>query len=138
MLDDVQERCRREISDLHAFFEEWFTGRIAATEENWARLSGVLAEGFELICPRGTVSGRGDLLERLRLEHAARTEGALRIWTENVRGRSIGDGLSVVVYEEWQEADGRRNGRRSSAVFRERAGTPNGVEWVHLHEVAIS
>jgi hypothetical protein len=33
--------------------------------------------------------------------------------------------------------EGESRGRLSTALFRERDDTPNGVEWLHVHEVWI-
>ena len=44
------------------------------------------------------------------------------------------DGTFVAAYEEWQTKDGPPKGRSSTAVMRPRAGTPNGLEWLHVEE----
>jgi hypothetical protein len=44
-------------------------------------------------------------------------------------------GLTVATYEAWQRhADGTVTGRLSTVVFRDQAGTPNGLVWAHVHE----
>ena len=62
----------------------------------------------------------------------------MRIWIENFEVRAVVGDVAVVSYEEWQEIAGQPRGRISSGVFRVRAGTPNGVEWLHLHETWLT
>ncbi|MHC4340650.1 MAG: hypothetical protein ACYSX0_10630 [Planctomycetota bacterium] len=134
----MKERCRREIEELHHFFEEWFTGGIERSDAAWRRLEGVLGAEFELICPRGNRTGRESLLDTLGAAHGSRVPGTFRIQVNGYRGRSPGPGLWLATYEEWQVVEGETNGRLSTALFGERAETPNRVEWLHLHETAIS
>jgi len=137
MLDDMNKRCRREIEELHRFFEEWFTGGVDPADAAWHRVEGVLGAEFEMICPRGNRTGREALLKSLRAAHGTRASGTFRIQVKGCRGRSPGPGLWLATYEEWQVVEGGTNGRLSTALFGERAGPPNGVEWLHLHETAI-
>ncbi|MHC4933520.1 MAG: DUF4440 domain-containing protein, partial [Planctomycetota bacterium] len=65
----MKERCRREIEELHHFFEEWFTGAIDRADAAWLRLESVLSAEFERICPRGNRAGRAALLDALRAAH---------------------------------------------------------------------
>jgi hypothetical protein len=46
--------------------------------------------------------------------------------------------MLLATYEEWQVIEGETRGRLSTALFRNREGTPNGIEWVHLHETWMS
>ena len=124
----------REIEELHAFFEDWFTGRIAATGEGYARFESVLAPDFVIIGPGGDEVGRTPILQRVESAHGSRPEGGFRIWIENTRVRECRPDRCLMTYEEWQEIDGVAKGRLSTVVFGARAGTPNGVEWMHVHE----
>ena len=126
--------CHNEVADLHRFFEDWFTARIENSQENFARFSGVIADGFEMISPDGRTTDRNSLMSRLRSARGTYRDGSFRIWIENCRTRPLNDNLHLVLYEEWQERDGRSTGRLSSAVFRDRHDAPNAVEWLHLHE----
>jgi hypothetical protein len=97
----------------------------------------VLSAEFERICPRGNRAGRAALLDALRAAHGRKAPGAFRIEVRDCRGRSPGPGFWLATYEEWQAVEGETSGRLSTALFRERAGTRNGVEWLHVHETAI-
>lgn len=130
-------RCAAEVAELHAFFDGWFTGRLAADGEAFARFEGALAEDFQIVAPDGRASSRAEIVERLRAAHGSAPgapEGR-RVWVEDVLVRPVAPGVWLSTYEEWQESPAGRRGRLSSAVLREREGTPNGLEWVHVHEV---
>ena len=133
----MEQRCNDEVVQLHQFFEDWFNGILPPTDVAFDRFSSVMAEGFVIISPNGELTERDELLERLRAAHGIWRELSRpgRIWIENLQVRhQVGD-QTLVLYEEWQEIEGESRGRLSTALFRRREATPNGVEWVHVHEV---
>ena len=133
---EMGERCEAEVLRLHRFLEDWFTGHLPRTEDAFERFKGVMAEGFAIISPGGVTSGRDELFVELERAHAgaAKPDGGFRIWIEEVHLRHASGDIAVVTYAEYQERSGETTGRRSSALFRRKDGTPNGVEWLHLHE----
>jgi hypothetical protein len=134
--DSMDDRCRAEVEQLHVFFEAWMSGTLEADPETFRRLSDVLAPEFEMISPYGDRTTRDELVAGLMPAHgihAGRTR-PFRIRIANYRGRSLSKEMHLVTYEEWQVIDGETRGRLSTALLRNREGTPNGVEWVHLHE----
>jgi len=135
---DIVERCKQEVEALHHFFEQWFTGQLS-TESEFERLPQVLAPGFELIAPHGARAPREGVLTGVKNTQGvfATDEQPFRIWIENIQVRHHEGDLCLVTYEEWQEQNGKVNGRLSTALFRNHADTPNGVAWLHLHEVAL-
>lgn len=130
----MDESCRKEVFRLHQFFEDWFLGRIPNDDETFAGCADVLAAAFEIIPPSGELTGRAELLERLRDAHGQYGKIDFRIRISEVRGRTITDDAHMVTYQEWQETDGTWTARWSSAVFRRNSQAPNGVEWVHVQE----
>jgi len=133
----MEQRCSDEVLELHQFLEEWFNAKLPPTDEAYRRFSSVMAEEFILISPNGVLSEREELVDRLRDAHGMWRQASRpgRIWIENLTVRhQVGD-QAMVLYEEWQEFEGEIRGRLSTAVFRRRAGTPNDLEWLHLHEV---
>lgn len=130
----MEERCVAEVEELHRFFEEWFAGSVEQTGKGLQRFIGVLADDFELISPDGIQIGRVALIGRIRKAHGIHRDHNARNQVEAIRVRAVGPGLYLVSYEEWQQRDGSPRGRLSSALLRERAGTPNGLEWVHVQE----
>lgn len=128
------EACRREIDELHRFFEDWFVGSLPATDEAFQRFEDVLASDFVIIGPGGLELERAAILDRVRGAHASRSGGEFSIWIENARVRECLVDRCLVTYEEWQRAGDEPRGRFSSVVFGVRADAPNGVEWRHVHE----
>ncbi|MFQ5669255.1 MAG: HRDC domain-containing protein [Acidobacteriota bacterium] len=131
--------CRTEVQGLHRFLERWLTGRIEHTAVDFARLRDVLSAEFRFISPSGVLSGRDALLQTLYRAHGSRAgrSDPFRIRIENYHGIPLTRNLHLATYEEWHETGPGRQGRLSSALFRRRAGTPHGVEWVHVHEVSL-
>ena len=97
-----------------------------------------MAEGFEIISPNGGRMTRAEILNRVRGGHGADQGKGFRVWIENYQSRPLTDGFLLVTYEEWQEQDGEKRGRVSTAVFRKSSDAPNGVVWLHVHETWLS
>ncbi len=131
----VESGWKREIIELHQFFEKWLSGKAAATDAVFERFEGVIGEAFEIIGPDGTVLDREPLIMSLRAAHGTRL--GLRIWIEKPRIRFETDQLRVATYEEWQERDGKTAIRLSTVVFGLDDKKINGHEWLHVHETWI-
>ncbi len=133
--EEMDKLCRKEVLELHRFFEDWFNAVLTDSEEDFSRFANVLADDFEIIGPGGDRVQRLDLLQRLRQSFGRNQSKPMRIWVENFSSRPLAQGLQVVTYEEWQEQpDGDKRGRLSTALLRRKLDLPNGVEWVHVHE----
>ena len=131
----MKTNCRQEVLDLHRFFEGWFAGRLAASDDTFARFSSVLAPHFELVSPDGRASSREEIISRLRTAHGLHaTDAGLRIRIERFRVHHEAGDLGLVTYEEWQTIGGRDRGRHSCALFEAEERGPNGVRWVFVHE----
>ena len=128
----MESTCRKEIIELHQFFEDWFTGHLPKTEAAFSRMDEVMGKEFIIIMPQGRKVKRAPLLKGLYDAHGA--QPGIRIWIENVQLHAADRPLVVAEYEEWQQTDGAPVSRYSTAVFREKEHTPNGLEWVHVHE----
>ncbi|MFQ5640515.1 MAG: hypothetical protein ACE5IR_21245 [bacterium] len=139
-IEMMKKRMHAEIHQLHQFFEDWFSGKLADTDENFSRLQGVLAENFQIISPDGRVTTKADLAPALRKAHAsrARAKKPFRIWIENIQIRLEHSSNPVATYEEWQEIDGETKARISTVIFKARGDAPNGLEWLHVHETWLS
>ncbi|MEM1201855.1 MAG: hypothetical protein AAGN66_01350 [Acidobacteriota bacterium] len=132
---DMDERCRREVEGLHAFFQEWFNAEVDETDRVFERFSGVMGDGFVLVSPDGSVAERAPLTAGLRRAYGRWRGNPGKIWIENYRFHRSGEGWAMVTYDEAQEVDGELKVRRSSALFGADPEAPNGVVWWHLHEV---
>jgi len=133
----MKKRCRDEVVQLHRFFQDWFNAALPPTDEAFRRFESVMAERFMIISPNGVLSERTELVERLREAHGIWRQNSRpgRIWIENLQVRHTVGSQAMMLYEEWQEIEGETRGRLSTAVLQRRDGTPNGVEWLHVHEV---
>ena len=132
----MEEQCRREVNELHEFFVDWFNGESEAPE--FSRFERALARGFVIITPDGRLRERVEILEQVRnargsWQQPGEPPGCIHI--ENFQLRWQHGNVILCSYEEWQEGRAETKGRLSTAVFGLRAETPNGVEWLHLHEV---
>lgn len=133
----MDELCKKEVLDLHQFFEDWFVGRLEDTPAAYSRFESVLADGFEMVSPEGAKTQRGELIDGLRGVHGREEEGGFRIWIENCRVRKVSEGIYLATYEECQRRGEVQARRLSTAVFREREGAPNRVDWLHVHETWV-
>ena len=128
----MEKRCRDEVLELHRFFQDWFNAVLEP--DGFSRFADVMADGFVIVTPEGRLRDLGELSDGLRRAHGA-WKGEGRIWIEDVRLHRVEGDVAVVTYEEWQDVRGEIKGRLSTALFRRREGIPNGVEWLHVHEV---
>lgn len=136
----MEVRYQTEIIELHRFFQHWFNGELPDNDESFSRFSDVMAPGFEIVSPNGRWTDRDSLIAALRSSHGQWKDqgepGKIRI--EHYRLMHTEGPLALVTYEEWQEVGGESRGRLSTALFKMREGTPNGVEWLHVHETWLS
>lgn len=131
---------QREIVELHAFFVEWFSSHLTQTEADFARFSQVMADEMHFITPDGQVQNRQQLLAGLWQAHGSQAQGKSpgRIWIENVTLRYAFGHQALLTYEEWQEVGDKTTARYSSVLFGSKLQTPNGLEWLHVHETWLS
>lgn len=136
----MKERCEREVVELHQFFQEWFKGDLANSDESFTRLSSVIAQGFSIISPQGKKVSRDSLLNTLRDAYGAYSgdDRSFRIWIKNFDVAFVAKDVLLATYEEWQDLDGEENSRTSTVLFHRNESTPNGVEWIHVHETMLS
>jgi len=134
------EACRREIEGLHAFFVDWYDGVL--DDDEFARMEAAIGEDFEMVVPTGAVRDRDAVLAMVREGYGKTTHEGFDIEIRAVElVRDLGD-AALVRYEEWQlsgeEGDEREeDGRVSTVLLREADGTPEGLEWLDLHETSI-
>lgn len=123
---------RREIDELHAFFEQWLSGQVPDSDAVFARVEAVLAQDFTLVDPSGHEADRAAMAALLR--SLWNTRPIVQIWIEQFRLLLDAPPLFVARYEEWQEGSAGNTRRISTAVFRTAPTAPNGVQWVRVHE----
>ncbi len=128
---DIESDCRKEVVELHEFFQQWFTGELPQTDEAFDRFASVMAAGFHIVSPAGRIMQRDKILDAVRAGYRSST---LKIWIKNHTHRlTIGD-VALVTYEEWQTSGDETRGRLSTALLRVKAGLFNDLQWLHVHE----
>ena len=132
----MEKSCKQEVRGFHAFLRDWLAGAVPRTAETFARFSGVMGEGLEVVGPRGTVTGREALVSEFEGLHGelAADADVFDIWIENFRCRWAAGDHALVTYEEWHRRQGAESARLSTALFRRADATPSGVMWLHVHE----
>lgn len=128
----MDDKYTREVIDLHQFFEDWFTAKLAQNEANYARFVDVVGDNFVIVSPDGRLTKRDALMKGLYAGHNSRPN--FRLWIENAQLRHQYGDLTVMTYEEWQDIDGDITARLSTVIFQESPSAPNGVIWLHVHE----
>lgn len=133
----IGTRCLLEVRDLHEFFEKWLGGQVPDSDQTFERFSVVMAPGFEMVPPTGKVITLNSLATALKQAHGALVSSRppLKIEIHDARVVWSADTACLVAYEERQIVNAKTDRRISSALFREKSGTPHGVEWLFLHEV---
>ena len=48
----MNDSCRKEVVELHAFFQAWFRGELERDADHWSRFEQVLDPEFEFIGTR--------------------------------------------------------------------------------------
>lgn len=130
-----QTQCKDEVERLTRFFQDWYRGDIENTDEIFSRLSSVLSNDFLLITSSGFSVDREQLLAMLRNEHGSKKD--IKIWSESFQLRLHEGNLCIFTYEEHGRLAGEEKVSLITAVMRYVPGLSDGMEWVHIHEVAM-
>ena len=135
----MEKQCEQEVIGLHKFFEQWFKAEVANDKETLNRFHSVLADEFMLIMPTGNFTFKDQIVKQIESGYGSheKDEISYELWVQNINCRLIENNLCLVTYEEWGRVNGEINARLSSALFRKKEGTINGVEWIHVHETFL-
>ncbi|MHA1307907.1 MAG: DUF4440 domain-containing protein [Candidatus Heimdallarchaeota archaeon] len=135
----MEKQCEQEVIGLHKFFEQWFKAEITNDKETLNRFHDVLADEFMLIMPSGNFTFKDPIVKQIESGYGSHEKDKIsyELWVQNINCRLIENNLCLVTYEEWGRVDGEINARLSSALFRKKEGTINGVEWIHVHETFL-
>ena len=130
---DFAGRMQREVSELHRFFEHWFNGSLAKTDQQFARLRRSWQEPFALRDPSGELLSATRLVDEVHSQHGAFP--GLRIEVGEFKVSTPTDGPPGLVGYEERHSDGNAIDRRLCvARFIEDDAAPNGVRWISLDE----
>lgn len=134
MSQNLDELCRKEVAELHRFFQDWMSGDVPSEASVFERFSIVLAPEFQIISPEGKTSTRDEILDSVKGAYGSESGRGFRVWIENYQGRPLREDIQFVNYQEWQESEGKRRGRSSTALFQRFPEAPNGVRWLRVSE----
>ena len=89
---DIESHCRKEVVELHEFFQQWFTGELPQTDEAFDRFVSVMAESFHIVSPAGRIMQRDPILEAVH--DSARGRGSVLFGLVSRPGRNVTTVLS--------------------------------------------
>lgn len=136
---EFEKIARREILDYHRFLQLWRNGVVEKTDEEFARVEDAVARGFAMLGADGATIYREAYVDDLLGEYGAWREagsdlpGMGRVAVEDLRLRLLDGPVAVLTYQVAETRLGTRRVTYNTVVFRLRHGTPNGVEWYHVH-----
>lgn len=128
-------KAETEVMELHKFFEGWYNGSTARSDDNFSRLANVLADDFQLITATGFTVNKTLLITLMKGGYGTKQDLNMRI--EKISPRAQGENLCVLTYEEYGNAEGGLKKILVSAVLRRAPEKRNGLEWLHVHEVNV-
>ena len=134
--EDISHRADREVRELHAFFQAWFTGRVPKSRECFARVELAWPTHFTMVTPQRVRMESAALLDSTFEQHGKYPGLNIRIEKLCVM-HSPNSGVAVAVYEEWHMDESENEGRLCSATLVNQPEAPNGVQWLHIHESVL-
>eukprot|EP00898_Chlorokybus_atmophyticus_P003795 jgi/Chlat1/4416/Chrsp29S04544 len=127
--------------DTFRWLTQWYRGESENTDDEWQRLAKIFAAEFSIVVPSGQVLSREQMLRQLRGQHGRESSHGNHFyaWVDRVHPVVSGANLRVATFTELHEAhgSGKRVAKQNTLVFREKEGSPHGLEWVHLHETRL-
>ena len=133
----MEKQCRKEIQELHLFFQDWFNGACPKNEKTFARVEKVLSPDFHLITPNGENITKATLIDFLWQNHNTRETEHLTIDVEKIKTIRKAKDLCIMTYHEIQASQNTKTRRQSIVVFEASKETPNGVQWAYVQETWI-
>ena len=130
--DELAAAALVEVQEFHAFLAEWFSGR-AENSPDLADLSRRFAPDLQYISPSGVVLDEAKIEELLAGSHGEVPTIAIEV--RNLAVRYVDTQSVLVTYEEHQTGLEPENSRITTVLFVPKTDAPNGVAWMHVHEV---
>jgi hypothetical protein len=127
---NLDEACRLEIQQLHAFIQAWMRGSLPQTPRSFERFENSLSDDFLIIHPSGRSDDKTSISEKVYGAHGVKQDD-FSIEIRHIRARLVHPPWCLLTYEEWQSDAGKSTARFSSVLFYQ---GDDGLEWVHLQE----
>ncbi len=131
MTNDLEQRVRNEIEELHRFFVAWYSGAVApeALESDFVPR---FDPGFVIVTPDGRHTAIDGLTAGFRQAHGVNPDFRIAIRDVAIR-HEMADHL-LATYTEWQSGarayDRPRNARLSTVLMTR----TESFRWLHVHE----
>ena len=129
-------RALVEVETCHAFFVDWYAGRLGGGPALAARLA-AFSPAFRRIAPDGRIVDYAELATFLGARRADEETTGFAIRIEDGRVLWESADAALISYVERQFSRQGENRRRSRALFVAAPEAPTGVVWLHLQETTI-
>jgi hypothetical protein len=130
--ETMNENYKKEITELHQFFQDWFRGDLPNTDTTFARFADTMHPEFIIIGVSGRAFEKQIIVSDLRNAHGSNPN--ITIWIENIQLRYQDDRICLATYEEWQKDNDQTTARLSTVTFLKDETALNNLTWYHLHE----
>lgn len=129
--------AQREVVEFNTFFEKWINGEVPNDSETFQRLTSVIAPGSTMVYPWGVEKSLLESVTDAQGKHGLTKDKKFRTWIDCIQEQKLAEGVFMVTWHAWQISEGtERTGYFATAIFREKDGAPNGVEWLRVHETS--
>ncbi|XP_057848709.2 sucrose-phosphatase 1 [Cryptomeria japonica] len=131
--------AKREVIEFNLFLEMWLNGHIENNDKSYQRVMGVIAKGATMVYPWGKESNLNEALDLIREKHGLMKGKAFMTWIDNIQEKKLAEGVYLVTWESWEKFnDGEHKGHYATAILVSKEKTPNGVEWLRVHETTMN
>lgn len=131
--------AKREVIEFNLFLEMWLNGHIQNNDKTYQRVMGVIAKGATMVYPWGKESNLKEALDLIREKHGLMKEKAFMTWIDNIEEKKLAEGVYLVTWESWEKFNGgEHKGHYATAILVSKEKTPNGLEWLRVHETTMN
>ncbi|KAL3689572.1 hypothetical protein R1sor_015881 [Riccia sorocarpa] len=132
--DDITA-VAHEIVEYQLHYERWLKGAVENKEEEFQRLKAPVLPECTVIYPWGIENVLVKSVELVRPLYGSQKGKRFFIWVDRVRITKLAEDTWGVKYDNWTRSeDTGTSCSLTSAVLKKKAGTPNGVAWLSIHQ----
>lgn len=129
--------AKREVIEFNLFLEMWLCGHIPESDQNYQRVVEVIDNGATMIYPWGRQSSLKESLDLVRQKHGLMSGKNFMTWIDNIEEKKLAEGVYLVTWESWEKFNGgEHKGYYATAILLSKEKTPNGVQWLRVHETS--
>ena len=132
----MEEKIRKEILNLHDFFQSWFSGKVEQSESLFgSNVSDHFDPSFEFVMPDGSHSKKEETISSIYEAYGFDPSFAIKVDIRSIR--ALSEEVYLALYEEHQTEEGQENSRLSLAVLCCNPSSKNEITWLHCHETPL-